>query len=284
MATVDEYLNNLLIKKSNNNGYTQNEERAYSYMYDLINRWKQSFNNTYYWNNIQIEMQKSGSKAKGDAIKGKSDIDIFVSITDRNNTYSVKDYYENLYNFLKPHFINENIRKQNVSIGVTYAGCSIDITPGKRVNYNSFNFNNSYSDHNIYSRKNDSITLTNIQKHIDLVRNSGLTKEMMVLRDENIKDADIHTYINEFRSLMSRLTDGYTEKKNYRQILHDGIRLAEIPKNMLFVANHKVTINNNSIVFTWGTQGIYYRKTFTDVRKITTAEEVEQIILENLSK
>ena len=48
MATVDEYLNNLLIKKSNNNGYTQNEERAYSYIYDLINRWKQSFNNTYY--------------------------------------------------------------------------------------------------------------------------------------------------------------------------------------------------------------------------------------------
>lgn len=182
MATVDEYLNNLLIKKSNNNGYTQNEERAYSYMYDLINRWKQSFNNTYYWSNIQIEMQKSGSKAKGDAIKGKSDIDIFVSITDRNNTYSVKDYYENLYKFLKPYFINENIRKQNVSIGVTYAGCSIDITPGKRVNYNFFNFNNSYSDHNIYSRKNDSITLTNIQKHIDLVQLSGLTKEMMILK------------------------------------------------------------------------------------------------------
>lgn len=182
MTTVDEYLNNLLIKKSNNNGYTQNEERAYSYMYDLINRWKQSFNNTYYWNNIQIEMQKSGSKAKGDAIKGKSDIDIFVSITDRNNTYSVKDYYENLYNFLKPHFNNENIRKQNVSIGVTYAGCSIDITPGKRVNYNSFNVNNSYSDHNIYSRKNNSITLTNIQKHIDLVQHSGLTKEMMILK------------------------------------------------------------------------------------------------------
>ena len=111
-----------------------------------------------------------------------------------------------------------------------------------------------------------------------------LFKWESVLRDENIKDADIHTYINEFRSLMSRLTDRYTEKKNYRQILHDGIRLAEIPENMLLVANHKVTINNNSIVFTWGTQGIYYRKTFTDVRKITTAEEVEQIILENLSK
>lgn len=74
------------------------------------------------------------------------------------------------------------------------------------------------------------------------------------------------------------------EKKNYRQVLHDGIKLAKIPENMVFEYNHKVTIDNNSIVFTWSTQGIYYRKTFTDVRKITTEEEVKQIILENLNK
>lgn len=181
MATVDEYLNNLLLSKSNNNGYTQNEERAYIYMYDLINRWKQHFNNRH-WSDIEIEMQKSGSKAKGDAIKGKSDIDIFVSITDRNNTYTVKDYYESLHDFMKSYFTNDDIRKQNVSIGIKYAGCSIDLTPGKRVNYSTYGLNNSYSDHYIYSRKNDSNTLTNIQKHIDLVRNSGLSKEMMILK------------------------------------------------------------------------------------------------------
>lgn len=39
-----------------------------------------------------------------------------------------------------------------------------------------------YNDHNIYSRKNDSNTLTNIQLHIDMVRNSGLTNEMMILK------------------------------------------------------------------------------------------------------
>ena len=183
MITINEYLNNLLEQKSNNYTYTPNEERAYSYLYDLINRWKQSFNNSVTWSYyIDIEMKKSGSKAKGDAIKGKSDIDIFVSITDKNNIYTVKDYYENLFNFLKPYFINNTIRMQNVSIGVTYAGCNIDITPGKRINYQSYSYRNSYDDHFIYSTKTDSNTLTNIQKHIDMVRSSGLTKEIMILK------------------------------------------------------------------------------------------------------
>ena len=182
MATVDEYLNSLLDKRSNNNFYTQNEEQAYSYMYNLINKWKQSFNTMNPWYNISIEMQKSGSKAKGDAIKGKSDIDIFVSITDRNNNYTVKQYYEDLYLFLKPYFYNNTIRKQNVSIGVTYAGCNIDITPGKLVNHQNYVYGSNYYDHYIYSRKNDHNTLTNIQKHIDMVKNSGLSKEMMILK------------------------------------------------------------------------------------------------------
>ena len=37
MATVNEYLNELLSKKGNNYAYTQNEEQAYKYMYNLIN-------------------------------------------------------------------------------------------------------------------------------------------------------------------------------------------------------------------------------------------------------
>lgn len=177
--TVDEYLRELLRIKGNNYAYTQNEEQAYGYVTNLLNQWKQTFPLRY---GLMIETQKSGSKAKGDAIKGKSDIDIFVSITDRDNTASVEDYYNDLYDFLKPYFQNNSIRKQNVSIGVTYAGCSIDITPGKRINYQSYGLSNNYFDHNIYSRKTESITRTNIQKHIDLVRNSGLTNEMMILK------------------------------------------------------------------------------------------------------
>ena len=95
MATVEEYLRELLNKKQNNYNYSQNEERAYNYIADLINQWKQTFNNQFIYssNYIAIEMQRSGSRAKGDAIKGKSDIDIFVSITDPSNQNTVKDYY-----------------------------------------------------------------------------------------------------------------------------------------------------------------------------------------------
>ena len=156
MATVNEYLNDLLRKKSNNNGYTRNEEIVYIYMSDIINRWKQQFNKNYFLDPIEVKMQKSGSKAKGDAIKGKSDIDIFVSITDRNNNRTVKEYYDDLYNFLSPNFSRESIRKQNVSIGVTYAGCSIDITPGKRVNYTSYT-SNSYDNHYIYQKTQEAV-------------------------------------------------------------------------------------------------------------------------------
>ncbi|MCM1438526.1 MAG: nucleotidyltransferase domain-containing protein [Roseburia sp.] len=184
MATVEEYLRELLNRKQNNYSYSQNEERAYQYIANLINQWKQSVNQglIYASKYISIEMQRSGSRAKGDAIKGKSDIDIFISITDPNNQKTVKDYYEELYSFLKPKFATNCLRKQNVSIGISYAGCSIDITPGKRINQHTVINGRSYNDHYIYSRKTNHNTQTNIQKHIDLVRNSGLTNEMMLLK------------------------------------------------------------------------------------------------------
>lgn len=74
------------------------------------------------------------------------------------------------------------------------------------------------------------------------------------------------------------------EKKNYRQILLDGVKQAGIPENMIFDYNHKVTIDNNSIVFTWGIHGIYHHKSYTDVKIVSSAEEVKQIILENRNK
>ena len=182
MRTVDEYLRDLLNKRSNNQQYNDNEKRAYSYMYDLLNQWKQKYNSNRWINNIKIEIQNSGSKAKGDAIKGKSDIDLFVSITDFDNQHAAKDYYFDLYEFLKLHFTSDCIRLQNVSIGLKYAGCSIDVTPGKRINQQYFRNGKYYTDHYIYSRKNDRNTQTNIQEHIDLVKNSGLSNEMMLLK------------------------------------------------------------------------------------------------------
>lgn len=233
MTTVNDYLNELLYKRSNNYQYTQNEEIAYSYIARLIRDWASTYNNSYFFfgNRINIEMQKSGSKAKGDAIKGKSDIDIFVSITDTSNLHTVKDYYYDLYKFLTPKFNANNIRLQNVSIGLKYAGCDIDITPGKRINQSNYIYR-FYDDHNIYSRKNDANTKTNIQKHIDLVRNSGLANEMMLLKiwrnchglelpsiaieiicNEILKNNKTNNLYYNFKTVLEHLRDNITTRR-----------------------------------------------------------------------
>lgn len=186
--TVDEYLYGIIANRSNNYSYTQAEEQAYSKMAALIKAWADSikaYDGIYgFTGALTVELQKSGSRAKGTAIKGKSDIDIFVSITDRKNIYTIENLYESLYDYLKQNLASTNpIRKQNVSIGIKYAGCEIDVTPGKRYNGNYYMSNGRrYDDHWIYSRKNDARRLTNIQKHIDLVRGSGLRNEMMLLK------------------------------------------------------------------------------------------------------
>lgn len=51
--------------------------------------------------------------------------------------------------------------------------------PAKRVNSQSYGRHN---DHYLWSNKHKTRMLTNIQKHIDMVRNSGVQKEIMLLK------------------------------------------------------------------------------------------------------
>ena len=125
----------------------------------------------------KMNVQQSGSRAKGTAIKGKSDMDMFLSIDDPNNSSTLQQFYEDTYAFLKSK--GYTVRKQNVSIGVKYYGCDIDVVPAKRVNSQSYG---RYNDHYLWSNKHKTRMLTNIQKHIDMVRNSGVQKEIMLLK------------------------------------------------------------------------------------------------------
>ncbi len=176
--TAREYLLDLIRKRQHNFNYSEAEQWAYQQICNWINEWKQKINNDYNLD-IQIESQKSGSRAKGTALKGKSDIDVFVSIIDRDNTYTTEAYYNNLYDFLKSKIGHNPIRKQNVSIGLNYAGCNIDVTPAKKLNTTSYE---RYYDHNMWSNKRQSLMQTNIQKHIDLVTSSGLQNEIMCVK------------------------------------------------------------------------------------------------------
>lgn len=114
----------------------------------------------------------SGSRAKGTAIKLSSDIDLFISLKS-DTVNSLKEIYNSLYDILVSNKITS--RKQNVSIGVSYGGHSIDLIPAKKHSGNT-------NDHSLYRNKVDSWTKTNVISHINLVRNSGRLLEIIALK------------------------------------------------------------------------------------------------------
>ncbi len=114
----------------------------------------------------------SGSRAKGTAIKGSSDVDLLISLKSSTNN-TLLEIYESLYNYL--HERNYTIRKQNVSLGVNYNGYNIDLVPAKKQEGNT-------NDHSLYSRKRGSWLQTNIKKHIDFVINSGRVNEIKIIK------------------------------------------------------------------------------------------------------
>ena len=66
-------------------------------------------------------------------------------------------------------------RPQNVSVNVTVAGHSVDLVPGKLQNL-------LCADHSLYRRKADTWTKTNVQTHIETVRNSNRLREIRIIK------------------------------------------------------------------------------------------------------
>ena len=170
MINSDYYLYNLIHNK-HTSGYNVSEQKAFDSISDKINMWA-------HINHINIKIKKSGSKEKGDSIKGKSDVDIFVSIDDYDNEASVKKYRLSLYKYLSNFY--SNIRNQDVSIGINYAGINVDVTPGKIIKNDSYySFN---KDHYIYSLDDDRNIKTNIDKQISLICSSNHINEIILLK------------------------------------------------------------------------------------------------------
>lgn len=114
----------------------------------------------------------SGSRAKGTAINLSSDFDLFISLNSScNNT--LKEIYLSLYDYMLQK--GYNVRKQNVSLGLEFKGHSIDLVPSKKhlghTNY-----------HSLYKNKTDTWTQTNVEQHIRLIRESGRTNEIILLK------------------------------------------------------------------------------------------------------
>ena len=74
-------------------------------------------------------LQPSGSRAKGTAIKGSTDLDIFISL---DPSVSEDNTLEWVYTSLRNRMVGAGyqVREQNVSIGIQHGNLKIDLVPG----------------------------------------------------------------------------------------------------------------------------------------------------------
>lgn len=115
----------------------------------------------------------SGSTAKGTEVSCSSDVDFFISLCS-STSQTLGQIYDSLYNKLRG-YSDITVRKQNVSIGVTWQGHKIDITPGKKQSGNT-------NDHSLYKNSTDTWTQTNIQRHINIVQSSQRVFEIKLFK------------------------------------------------------------------------------------------------------
>lgn len=114
----------------------------------------------------------AGSSAKGVAIKGKSDVDLFISVKSFCPD-SLDSIYFSLYKMLTILGRQKgfSVRQQNVSLGIKgltdgYRQLDIDIVPARQQAPNS-------NIHSLYKSKQNTWTQTNVKGQINLIRNSG---------------------------------------------------------------------------------------------------------------
>ena len=163
--TADEYLQQLIAKYRVSTGVGSPAGTAGNEIYPVIRKWA---------GNQLREVRYSGSTAKGTGIKGTTDVDLFVSLkADTSNT--LKEIFNSLQSAMQSSGY-PNAVKQNVSIHVKHKGSEVDLVP-------AVHYGNASEDHWLYVNKsNRERTQTNVNRHIELVRNSGRIPEIILVK------------------------------------------------------------------------------------------------------
>lgn len=123
-------------------------------------------------NRFLLGFEPSGSFAKGTAVRGGTDIDLFVSLSSATPE-TLSQIYESLLNTLAS--AGYQPRRQNVSIGIQVGSYSVDLVPAKRQSQYG-------EDHSLYSNRSGNWLQTNVARHIAEVRASGRSEEIRLLK------------------------------------------------------------------------------------------------------
>ena len=157
--TPDDYVKSVVAKYAIPAGHRQQVELAAQDVYPCISAWAGP--------HLQ-RVQYSGSFAKGTAVRGGTDVDLFVSLKTSMGG-PMRDLYNNLYSALATWRFRP--RQQNVSIGLTVRGLSVDVVPARR-------HAGTGQDHSLYRHRTGTWTKTNVDRHIQIVRDSGRIDEI----------------------------------------------------------------------------------------------------------
>lgn len=163
--TADEYLQNLIARDRVATGEGSAASNEGNAVYQIIKRWAGQY---------LRKGSYSGSYAKGTAIRGRTDVDIFISL--RSNTpNTLKEIFDGLHSWISQNGY-PYARKQNVSVHVVHNGIEVDLVPAVHLGGNT-------EDHWLYVNKsNRERTKTNVDTHISTVRSSGRINEIILTK------------------------------------------------------------------------------------------------------
>ncbi len=162
-TTADERFRAILRRESVDTGPFSPVFDAIRAIQPAIDTWSNGFVDT---------VHPSGSFAKGTANKSGTDLDLFISIR-ANVPNTLKEIHETLFNQLQARALRP--KRQNVSVGVTVGGISVDLVPGRQLSVLS-------TDHNLFHKKTGHWRKTNVLSHINLVRAAGRFDEIRLLK------------------------------------------------------------------------------------------------------
>ena len=160
--TGDEYVQSIITKYRTPTGPNSAAARAATWAAAHASAWAGQF---------LRENVLAGSYAKGTAIHGVTDVDLFVSLKE-DTPGTLAELYNGLFDFLHANGLTP--RKQDVSIGLEHDDMKIDVVPGRKQRGNT--------DHSLYRRKANTWVQTNIDIHVTTVVSSGRVNEISALK------------------------------------------------------------------------------------------------------
>ena len=163
MSLQDDFLRLVLSRHSVQTGPSSHAEATGRALYPWISNWAGAY---------LADVRFSGSYAKGTAVSGTTDVDLFIALN-ADTPGTLRDIYWSLFQAAAATGLSP--RPQNVSVGAVYQEISVDLVPARvQSGYTQW--------HSLYRRRRDSWTQTNVAKHIEVVGQSRRTEEIRAIK------------------------------------------------------------------------------------------------------